>query len=52
MAGAIAIIFVLVVVLPVVVMMSGGVIAAVIGYFLRIDVDKSHEGSELIDLNG
>ena len=51
-AGAIAIIIVLVVALPVIVIMSGGVIAAVIGHLVRIDVDRTHEGSELIDLNG
>ena len=52
MAGAIAMIIVLVVVLPVVVIMSGGLIAVVISHFVRVDVDRSHEGSELIDLNG
>jgi hypothetical protein len=51
MAGAILIIIVLVAVIPVLVIVSGGVLAGVIGTALKINGDKTHEGSELIDLN-
>ena len=52
MFGAIAVIIALLVVIPVGVMVSGGVLAGIIGYFVQKDVDDSNEGSELIDLNG
>ena len=52
MFGAIAVIIALLVVIPVGVLMSGGVLAGIIGYFVQKDVDDSNEGSELIDLNG
>ncbi len=51
MGGAVVIILVLVAVIPVAVLVSGAIAAAILGSFLRYDVDKSHEGSELIDLN-
>ena len=51
MFGAIAVIIALLVVIPVGVLMSGGVLAGIIGYFVQKDVDDSNEGSELIDLN-
>jgi ABC-type thiamin/hydroxymethylpyrimidine transport system permease subunit len=51
MPGAIAIVFVLVIVIPVTVCMSGAIVAAVLGYFLTKDAELTHEGSELIDLN-
>ena len=49
MPGVIAILIALLLI-PVVVMMSGGVLSAVIGYFLGRDVDRRNEGSELLDL--
>jgi hypothetical protein len=52
MAGAIAIVVVLLVVVPVGVIMFGGLVAGVIAHAVRVDVDKSNEGSELLDLNG
>ena len=52
MIGAAIIVVVLVVVIPVSVLMSGGLGAAVIGFFERKDADARHEGSELVDLNG
>ena len=52
MLGAILIIVALLVVLPVAVLMTGGAMAGVIGFFVQKDVDEQHEGSELIDLNG
>ena len=51
MLGAVIIVLVVVVVLPVLLMMSGGVYAAVLGWALKDNGEKTHEGSELIDLN-
>jgi len=51
MAGAVVIIIVLVVVIPVAVIVTGGIFAAVIGTLLKVDAEKSNEGSELLDLN-
>jgi hypothetical protein len=50
--GAAIIVFVLLVFIPVSVLMSGSIGALIIGWFLRDEADKRHEGSELIDLNG
>jgi hypothetical protein len=50
--GAAIIVFVLVIFIPVSVLMSGSIGAMLIGWFLRDEADKRHEGSELIDLNG
>lgn len=52
MVGAVLVIIALVIVIPVSVIMSGGVLAGVISHFLRVEADTRHEGSELIDLNG
>ena len=52
MIGAILLIVAIVIVIPVTVLISGGVAAAVIGHFLRQEGEVSHEGSELIELNG
>ncbi len=49
--GAVIIAVVLVVVLPVVVLMSGSLAAAALGYVLKDEAERSNEGSELIDLN-
>ena len=51
MIGAVIIAIVLVIAIPVAVLMSGGVAAAVIGHFLKEEGEASHPGSELIDLN-
>ena len=37
--------------IPVMVLMSGGIASAVLGFFLKSDAEARHEGSELIDLN-
>ena len=50
--GAAIIAVVLVIVIPVSVLMSGSIGAMIIGHFLRDDADRTHEGSELVDLNG
>ena len=52
MIGAAIIVFVLIVFIPVSVLMSGSLGAMLIGWFLRDNADKEHEGSELLDLNG
>ncbi len=51
MAGAIAVVIALILVIPVAVIISGGILAAVMGTLLKIDAEKRNEGSELIDLN-
>jgi hypothetical protein len=50
MAGIVAIIIVLLL-LPVMVLMSGGVASALIGFFLGRDADARNAGSELLDLD-
>ena len=51
MLGAIIIAVVILVMIPVGVCMSGGVIAAILGWALKDNGEATHEGSELIDLN-
>lgn len=51
MPGAIGIVFVLVVVIPVTVLISGGFASALLGYFLKEEAETAHEGSELIATN-
>jgi hypothetical protein len=51
MAGAVVIVVILLIAIPVGVIMSGAVMAAILGYFLRDDAEARHEGSELIDIN-
>lgn len=51
MLGPIIIVAVLVVALPVAVLMSGGIAAGLLGFLVNDDVDRSHEGSELLETN-
>jgi len=51
MIGAIAMVIILVIVLPVLMLLTGAVLAALIGSSLKVEGERSHEGSELIDLN-
>ncbi|HEY8527016.1 MAG TPA: hypothetical protein VIL48_18740 [Acidimicrobiales bacterium] len=51
MIGAIALAVVLVIVLPVAFLMSGAVVAALLGQVATLDAEARHEGSELIALN-
>lgn len=51
MLGGLIIAVVLFVVIPVGVLMTCAAIAAGLGWALRADVEQSHEGSELIDIN-
>lgn len=50
MAGAVAIVIVLLLI-PVAVMMSGAVLAAILGWSLKDDAEARYEGSELVELN-
>jgi hypothetical protein len=51
MLGAVIIVVVIVIALPVALMMSGGAFAAVLGWVLKDNGERTHEGSELIELN-
>lgn len=51
MLGALIIVVVLFVVLPLVFFGIGTAIAVTLGHFLRVDGERSNEGSELIELN-
>lgn len=51
MLGAIVIVVLLVIVIPVGVLVSGGAAAGIIGWALRRNGEETHEGSELIDTN-
>jgi hypothetical protein len=49
--GAIVIVVILVVLAPVAMAMSGAIAAGVLGWSLKDNVERDHEGSELVDLN-
>ena len=51
MLGALILVAILVVVIPVSVCISGGVVAAILGWALKDNGEATHEGSELVDLN-
>ncbi len=51
MTGPIILVIVLVVAMPVGVIVSGAVGAALLGWLVKSDVDASHEGSELLATN-
>lgn len=51
MAGAVLMILLLVVVMPVGILMSGAFVAALFGGILKKDADTRHEGSELLALS-
>ncbi len=51
MAGPVLIVIELVLVLPVSVLLSGAVLAGLLGWLLKSEVDAEHEGSELLELN-
>lgn len=51
MLGAAIILAILIVVIPVSICMTGGVVAAILGWALRDNGDATHEGSELIELS-
>lgn len=37
--------------IPVAVIITGGFAAAILGFFIKDEVDRSHEGSELLETN-
>jgi hypothetical protein len=51
MLGALILAFVLVVMIPVVVMMSGPIVAVLLGQTLTEDAEERYEGSELLALS-
>ena len=51
MPGALIIAVIILVLIPVAVCMSGGVVAGILGWALKDNGEATHEGSELIDLN-
>lgn len=51
MLGAVIIVIVLLVVLPVGFLVGGAVIAGLLGSALKADGEARHQGSELVDLN-
>ncbi len=51
MAGSIIIVVVLLLVLPVTFLVTGGIFSVVLGHFLRKEGEYMNEGSELIELN-
>ncbi|MEM9562441.1 MAG: hypothetical protein AAGA93_07500 [Actinomycetota bacterium] len=51
MLGVILIVLALLVVIPVGFLMSTSVAAAVLGFLLKDDADRRHDGSELLETN-
>ena len=51
MAGAVVMVVLLVVVIPVMFLVGGAVVAAILGSTLKANGERTHEGSEFIDLN-
>ena len=51
MLGAVLMIILLVVVIPVGILVSGAVAASLLGGLLKRDVDAAHEGSELLEVS-
>ena len=51
MLGAFLLAFVIVVVIPMGALIGGAVLSAILGWFLKDDVEAAHEGSEVVDLN-
>jgi len=49
--GAIIIVFVVVIALPIMLFASGAAVAAAMGWALKTDAEQRYEGSELLDLN-
>ena len=51
MLGAIILAVIIIVAIPVSVMVTGGIVAAILGWSLKDNGEATHEGSELIDLS-
>ncbi|HET9443732.1 MAG TPA: hypothetical protein VFO65_10435 [Acidimicrobiales bacterium] len=50
MVGAVVIVVLIVLVLPPLFLVSGGILSALMGRLLRVDAEDRHEGSELTPL--
>lgn len=51
MLGAIIIAVIIVIAIPVSIMMTGAIVAGILGWSLKETGDHLHEGSELVDLS-
>lgn len=51
MLGAIIIAVIIVIAIPVSIMMTGAIVAGILGWSLKDNGEATHEGSELIDLS-
>ena len=51
MLGAVIVAVIIVLILPPLYFITGGILSAVMGWLLKNDAEAEHEGSELIDLN-
>ncbi len=51
MLGAVILVVIILVAIPVSVAMSGAVVAGILGWALRDNGEATHEGSELIELS-
>ncbi|MEQ1785669.1 MAG: hypothetical protein ABL966_01350 [Acidimicrobiales bacterium] len=51
MLGAVILALIIVVFIPVSIAMSGGAVAAILGWALKDNGEATHEGSELVDLS-
>jgi hypothetical protein len=49
--GPALIVFALLIALPVGTLVGGAVLAVILGFLLKTEVDQEHEGSELLELN-
>ena len=51
MLGALLMVLILLVVLPVAFLIGGAILAAIFGQSLTVTKERDHEGSELVELN-
>ena len=51
MLGAVLMVILLVIVMPVGILVGGAVVASLLGGLLKSDVDSSHEGTELLEVS-
>lgn len=51
MLGALILVAIIVIALPVTFLMTGGAVAALLGWSLKDNGEATHEGSELVDLS-
>lgn len=49
--GALIVAFIVVVVIPVSLIMTGAIVSALFGWTLKANAEATHEGSELLDTN-